>query len=124
MAREIIVHLSSNRDYWQAWWHDVHGQRKKRSLGPKSELSARQARKLCQQLANDFNRRPGSASNNHVPSLGEYIDSYVASRTELKPTTRYLFELTGKYLKRFFGETTSIDKITRAGAPDWRTAMA
>lgn len=124
MAREIVVNLASNQSYWQAWWFDAYGQRKRRSLGPKSEVSARQARKLCQQLANEFNRKPGTASNNRMPRLGEYIDGYVASRTELKPATRYLFELTGRYLNRFFGETTPIDKITRQGARDWRTAMA
>lgn len=124
MAREIIVNLSSNGDYWQADWKDVHGQRRKRSLGAKSNLSTRQARKLCQKLANEFNRKPGTSVNNSVPTLAAYVEMYVKSRTELKPATRYLFELTGSYLKRFFGETTPIDKLTRQGARDWRTALA
>jgi integrase len=124
MAREIVVNLSSNRNYWQADWRGSLGLRRKRSLGPKSELSARQARKLCQQLANEFNRKPGAASNNQIPGLGEYLAGYIKSRTELKPATLYLFELTAKYLKRFFGESTSIDKLTRQGARDWRTALA
>ena len=124
MAREIVVNLSSNVGYWQADWRDSTGRRRKKSLGPKAELSARKARKLCQQLANTLNRKPGLADAGKVPKLGAYLDAYLKSRTDLKPATRYLLDLTARYLKKFFGEDPSIDQITRAQAREWQTAMA
>jgi integrase len=97
MTREIVVNLSSNSEYWQADWKDINGKRRKKSLGPKLELSHRQARKLCQQLQNALNKKPAMASGSKAPALAFYLSSYIAGRTELKPTTRYLFELTSKY---------------------------
>jgi integrase len=46
------------------------------------------------------------------------------SRSDLKESTRYLLNLTGRYLKKYFGEHVRIDQISRQGARDWRTAMA
>jgi integrase len=124
MPHDIVVKLSSNVGYWQADWRDVANKRHKQSLGPKTSLSRRQAQKLCKQLANQLNERPGLARNGSVPRLGEYIDTYVEDRTELKPTTRYLFELTGRYLKTHFSQEIPIDRITRQAAREWRTALA
>jgi hypothetical protein len=84
MPREIAVNLSSNVGYWQADWRDSAGKRRKKSLGPKSELSQRQARKLCRQLANELNRKPGLADAGVMPKLGDYVEGYLKSRTELK----------------------------------------
>jgi integrase len=124
MTREIVVSMSSNGLYWQADWKDPYGKRRKKSLGPKADLSHRQARKVCQQIQNDLNKRPPMASGSKMPTLGSFLNSYIASRTELKPTTRYLFQLTGEYLKKFFGEDRPIDRITRQQVRDWRSALA
>jgi integrase len=124
MAREVIVYLSSNGNYWQASWRDENRKRHKKSIGPKSGLSERQARKLCQQLANEINRSPRRVLQGEIPTISQFVQSYIASRTDIKPTTRYLFELTGRYLTQFFGEHLRIDRITRQSARDWRNALA
>ena len=124
MAREIVVNLSSNVGYWQADWRDSIGRRRKKSLGPKSELSERKARKQCQLLANTLNRKPGLADAGKVPTIGLYLDTYLQSRTELKPSSRYLLDLTARYLKKFFGDQCGIDQISRAQAREWQAAIA
>src|SRR5579884_2213520 len=101
MAQIIVVKLSSNGNYWQADWKDTTGKRRKKSLGPKSELSRRQAHKLCQSLANDLNLKPGLSSLGKAPTLGAHIDAYLRSRTELKKSSKYLLDLTGRYLKQY-----------------------
>jgi integrase len=124
MAREILVNLSSNGQYWQADWRDSTGRRRKKSLGPKSQVSERQARKLSQQLANALSSKPGLADAGKVPTLGSYLDCYLQSRAELKPSSRYLLDLTARYLKRFFGDQCGIDQISRAQAREWQAAIA
>jgi len=56
--------------------------------------------------------------------LGDYLERYVASRTDLRPRTLELHELTKKYLLAYFGADVRIDKINRAMASDWRVALA
>ncbi len=124
MTQPIVVNLSSNGDYWQADWKDLSGRRRKRSLGPKAGLSRRQANKLCQNLENTLNKKPGMADAAKAPALGIFADSYINSRTDLKAGTLYLHRLTRRYLIEFFGEQTRIDQITRAGARDWQTALS
>jgi integrase len=123
MAREIVVGLSSNGRYWHADWQDAFGKRRRKSLGPKDQISARQARKLCQRLANTLNLHPQSQSE-EMPTLANYLREYIESRGDIKPATRYLFDLTGRYLVQFFGERTRLDAITRQAARAWRTALA
>jgi integrase len=123
MAREIVINLASNGDYWHADWQDAFGKRRRKSLGPKGEISQRQARKLCQRMANALNLHP-QLQTKEMPTLEQYVRDYLDSRVDVKPTTRYLFDLTGRYLVRFFGDKTRIDAISRQGARAWRTALA
>jgi integrase len=124
MRRQIVVNLSSNVGYWQADWKDGSGKRRKKSMGVKSEVSRRQAKKLCQQFENELNKHPQLADNSKAPTLASFLKGYLESRTDLKPATRYLFDLTARYLKSYFGEATPIDRITRPQVREWRTAMA
>lgn len=122
MARTVTVSLASNGQYWQAVYADpATGRRRKKGLGPKSELSRRQARKRCQVLANDLTRNPSLAAK--APSLGAFVERYVAGRTDVKEATRYLYRLAGRYLAAYFGHGLRIDRITRAMARNWRTAL-
>jgi hypothetical protein len=73
MISEIVVRLSSNTRYWQMDCAEVSGKRRKRSLGPKSQFSRRQAQKHCRGLP-----------------LGRFLRSYLESLTELKKATKYL----------------------------------
>jgi integrase len=122
--RDSTVTLSSNGDYWQAFYYDALGRRRAKSLGPKDKLSRRQAKVMCDRLAAELQLSPAKAGAGPAPRLGDYIDQYLASRTDLKPASKYLLELTGRYLKQYFGEETRIDRITRAAASGWRAALA
>lgn len=124
MSREIIVRLSSNTAYWQADWQDFSGKRRKKSLGAKAELSRRQAGKMAVRLQTELNKHPGLADTGTAPTLKEYLTNYLANRTDLSESGRYPFELTGRYLKTFFGGETRVDQITRQQTRDWRTALA
>jgi integrase len=124
MTRAIVVNLSSNGAYWQADYKDAAGKRRKRSIGPKAEMSRRHAKKECQKLENELNKKPSLAAPGKVPKLGEFVDAYVNSRTDLKPGTLYLHRLTKKYLTAFFGEQVRLNEVTRALARGWQTALA
>src|SRR5690348_6206296 len=98
MVRAISVFVSSNGSYWQANWRIEYGERFKRSLGPKSELSRRQARKLAQQLENQSNTQTSRVDPREVPTLKQHIERYISSRTDLSAGSIYLHRLTQRYL--------------------------
>jgi integrase len=124
MPLRSTVTLSSNGKYWQAQYYDLMGRRRAKSLGPKSKLSRRQAKVKCDRLAAEMQLNPAKASGSQAPKLGDFLERYLASRTDLKPGSLYLQDLTGRYLKQFFGTEIRINRITRAMASDWRTALA
>lgn len=93
-------------------------------LGPKKKLSKRQAKLKCDRLAAELNLNPFKADGRRAPSLEKLIRRYIENRTDLKPATKKLYELTEKYLLEFFGGDIRIERITRAMAADWRAAMA
>ena len=51
MTADIDVALHSAGQYWQAVYYDLNGRRRKRSIGAKSKVSAREARKRCRAMA-------------------------------------------------------------------------
>ena len=55
-----------------------------------------------------------------VSTLGEYLKSYIASRTDVKPRTRINLEQARQHLIRFFGEDRSLDAITLGDADEFR----
>jgi hypothetical protein len=119
----IVVNLSSNGAYWQAWWFDGDGQRQRQGIGAKSGMSERQATKPCQELANELGETAGKRRGD-APRLVDFVKRCVESRSGLSKGSRYLYDLTGRFLRAHFGDTLRIDKITRSGARDWRTALA
>jgi len=124
MVIKTTVTLSSNKKYWQAFYYDSTGRRKAKSLGPKKELSKRQAKVMCDRLAADFQLNPGHAGQQKSWRLNDYIERYLHSRTDLDSSTLELHQLTTRYLLAFFSPNIRIDTITRAAASDWRTALA
>lgn len=124
MSSRSTVTLSSNGDYWQAQYYDLMGRRRAKSLGPKSKFSRRQAKVKCDRLAAEIQLNPAKALGSQAPKLGEFLDSYLSSRTDLKAGSLYLQDLTARYLQQFFGTEIRIDRITRAMATKWRTALA
>lgn len=124
MTMHDTVTLSSNGNYWQAFYYDSMGRRRAKSLGPKKRLSRRKAKVLCDRLAAELRLNPGKADAAPPVRLAEFIDRYLQSRTDLRQTTLNLHRLTRRYLERFFGEDMRIDRIRRSMASDWRSQMA
>ena len=117
------VTLSSNGKYWQAFYYDVTGKRRAKGLGAKSKLSKRKAKVLCDRLAADLQVNPGIISGGPAPKLFAFLDRYLASRTEIRKSTRSLYQQTIYYLKDFFDDIR-VDHITRLMAGDFRTYLA
>jgi integrase len=55
--------------------------------------------------------------------LADFIDSYVAGRTDLKPRTIIKFRATRDYLIEFFGAERQLREISLGGADDWRVFL-
>ncbi len=124
MKVNTTVVLSSNGEYWQAFYYDSTGKRRAKSLRSKKELSKRQAKVMCDRLAAELQINPAHAGYGKAPRLSEYLDRYLASRTDLRPRTLMLHELTVEYLSAYYGSDIRIDNITRARASDWQVALA
>lgn len=124
MKTNTTVTLSSNGKYWQAFYYDISGRRRAKSLGPKKELSKRKAKVMCDRLAAELCLNPARAGNNHSPVLERFLERYINNRTDLKPATKDLHRLTKEYLLMFFDGSIRIDRITRAMAADWRASIA
>ena len=118
------VRLQSNGNYWTAVWSDSQGRRRAKGLGPKSRVSKRQAGVLCARIAADMQLNPSRANADRAPKLGEFLERYLASRTDLKEGSLYLCKLTGRYIMECFGTELRIDRITRSMASVWRSALA
>ena len=101
MHYSSTVTLASNGKYWQALYRDNLERRRAKRLGPKSALSRHQARNLCDRLAADLQANPAKADRRTSPTLSDYLKGYLESRTDLKSATRYLHDLTARYLIRF-----------------------
>lgn len=123
MAMNSTVTLSSNGKYWQAFYYDNGGRRKAKSLGPKSNLSKRQAKVMCDRLAAQLQANPTMAESRPALTLFGMLTRYLESRTEIRSSTRKLYQQTINYLKAFF-EDIRVDRITRPMAGDFRTWLA
>lgn len=130
MTHENRVTLSRAGRSWVAYFYDAAGKRCGKSLGllkghsknGNRGINLRQARVLRDRLAVELRLNP--VRGGKVPLLGDYLDRYLESRTDLKPGTKKLHDMTSRYLKAYFGDHIRIDRINRAAAGDWRTALA
>ena len=57
-------------------------------------------------------------------SLGEFLDTYLAGRTDLKPSSRIKLLQTKSKLLDFFGSHKSLRSLTPQDAIDWRQGLA
>ena len=79
---------------------------------------------MCDRFAAKLCLNPARTGGRGAPTLDKFLQRHLDNRTDLKPSTQGLYELTKKYLLAFFGGDLRIDRITRAMAADWRAAMA
>ncbi len=116
-----IVTLNSNGAYWQASWQTAAGKRARQSIGPKSEMTRKQAQAECRRLEEGL---AAGIRPDQVPTLAAWLDRWIANRTDLSAGTRGLYALTKRYLLAHFAPTAAIDTIDRSQAADWRAAMS
>jgi integrase len=64
----------------------------------------------------DF-RKPSGARGQTV--LGEFLECYIAGRTDVKPRTRINLDLARRRLLEYFGADKALDQITAGDAKDW-----
>lgn len=115
------VRLASNGSYWLAAWYDTTGQLKRKSLGPKSDLSRAEARRACARLEAEHIARPGSKNAGRAPTLEQWeADYFEVRKGELKDGTETLHRQTFARLRERFGATCRLDRIDKAGAAGFR----
>jgi len=124
MARQTSVTLASNGKYWQAKYQDSHGQKRKKSLGPKSKLSRRAAKKLCDRLAAELAMNPLKADSGRAPSLGAWFKLFIAQKAGMSEGTLKTYRLAYQRLAEFLGDSIRIDQITPTHAANWKASMA
>src|SRR5262245_38573132 len=67
-----------------------------------------------------IDRREKNAAN---PSLGPFVDAFLAGRDDLKPGTRLTFAQARRTLVKHFGEDRPIASITAGDADEWAAAL-
>lgn len=118
------VYLSSNGEYWMAVYYDNNGRRVRKSIGPKARWSKTAAQAECNKLAARHIVQPGARDLKHAPTLGAWKERYMRLRQDLSAGSVTLHEDTFRRLYEFFGQTMRLDKVTRAGASDFRLWLA
>jgi integrase len=118
------VQLASNGDYWQACWRDSAGNRRRVSIGPKTQYSKRAAQAECNRIAAEHAVQPQRRDLRQAPSLQDWCTRYLEIRTDLTDSTKVLQGKTFEYLRAFFPPMAPIDKISRTAAAEWRAWLA
>jgi integrase len=121
--RTDAVILISNGAYWQARWRDAVGQRVSKSLGPKSQITRRQAVQLCRDLAAKHVVSPDSRGRPREITLEQWLTRYFELRADLAPTTSAMQQDTKNLLIKHFGADVRLDRISRAAAADFRRTL-
>jgi hypothetical protein len=57
------------------------------------------------------------------PLLGEFVDAFIAARTDYKPNTRKTFSQTKIAMFEFFGADKALNAITPGDADDWKVIL-
>ena len=112
--------LNSNAAHWQVSWTDAAGRRRRRSLGPKSRLTRRQAEALVQELAVEHGVTPGLRDSERE-RLHAVLDRYLLVReSELDAATMKAHRRTADLLREFFVGNPRLDDLHHTLATDWR----
>lgn len=117
----LTYHLASNGKYWQACWRDTSGRRKRKSLGPKSAVTRRQAEEKLKRIIHEHAQTPAMRDVPKAGQLGQWLERYfVIRQDELDPATTAIHRRTARLLLEFFPSSVRIDQINKASATDWR----
>lgn len=124
MADKTAVTLASNGGYWQAFFYDSMGRRKARSLGPKDEISRRQALVLCERLAVELHSQPQRADLGRAPTMSEWVTNFFALKPDLGNKARRAYRMAAEKFVDIVGENTRIDRVNASVAAEWVTLLS
>ena len=120
MSARVKVQSSGNN--WRACWRDSRGSRRYRVIGPKSELSRRQADNLAGQIEIEVTSSAIARDATKAPTLQQWTNDYIRARQhEVAEQTGLLDKDTQRWLLKYFDPTARCDRLTPADADDWRT---
>lgn len=122
-----VKRKSGRHQYWDARWFCTETQkRRSRTLGRCDRLSERQARKLAVQMEAEFEADPQARSHEGPPTLGQWLDLYLARLEGLgrKPTTLKENRATRSLLIAYFGEQRRLDRITKFDLEQMRLRLS
>ena len=112
-------------EYWVLRWYDVLGKYRGKTLGRADRISKRQAQKFQRAKVSELETNPGRRNVSRSKRLGGYLADYLKNRkTELRPGTFELHEISVRYLKAYFGETVPLEAIDRSQARAFKAALA
>lgn len=118
------VKLQRSGDWWQACWRTTEGRRRYRKLGKRADMTKRRAIQACRELAIEVGVDPVARDGSRAPRLDQWVKDYQRLReVEVQDTTHTLYQQTCDRLVKFFGAEARVDRISRAGAEDWRRDM-
>ena len=123
MYRDTTVNLNSNGRYWQAVYRDRAGRRRARSLGSKADVSRRQAKKMCDQLAAELQINPGRRDAGRAPTLAAWTEAFLNQKKNLVADSQRAYRLASRKLREYLGEEIRLDQVTPHDAAQWRASL-
>ncbi|MEZ5944868.1 MAG: hypothetical protein R3C18_26085 [Planctomycetaceae bacterium] len=58
-----------------------------------------------------------------APALGEFVDGWIASRKDVKKSSRLVYGRAKKWMVEFYGASAQIDAITAGDADEWNSYL-
>ncbi len=80
-------------------------------------------------IQDDFKKKLATAglidlsTPDDIPTLGNFVDRWIATRTDVKESSRKVYGRARNWLVKFFDEDCSIEDITPGDGDDWRRFM-
>lgn len=115
MNVKLTTNQANGKTYWQAWWRDHLGIRRRRSLGPKDSMGKRDALAACRRIAEE-EAVAGKHSAKVAPKMTEWASQYFRLREhELSPGTMFIQSKAVDYFIEHLGDIR-LDRFDRAAA--------
>ena len=129
MQRQTVT-LSTTKskgiEYWQLRWYDPStGKRRSQSIGRTDNVGKRAAKKLRDLKASELESNPSKRRGDVVPTIAEWVETLLnTKRSEgRRESTVKHYEISGRYLKAYFGNERRLDRITNQDARRFAAAL-
>lgn len=97
------INLTTNGNYWQAWWRGPDGKRLTKGLGSRDKVTREEALIACGKI--DVDATPQAKS----VKLSQWFDRFVSLRPELSDTTIDLYDRSVSLLIEYLGDIAVTD---------------